>query len=446
MTDTYETDVVVVGSGPAGAGVARDLTRGGHHVTVLEMGRDRAPTGKPVRGALHHAGGLLGALTLRQGVLLTKEWLTVLRGVTTGGSSMLYLGTAHDPDPAMWTPFGFDLQQEAQERKDEIGVATMPDRLIGDGAHAVGRAARDLGYGWGKFNKFIDPSKCVEDCNVCIYGCHHGAKWHARDWVLESVREGARLMNESRCERVLVEDGKAVGVRVEPLQGEPFDLRARRVVLAAGGVGSPAILRKSGVDRAGESFFFDPFVMTTGVFDEPFGTGVMMATGVELRDEGVLLSDMQYPLAVLAFQALMAGELRAPMQYARTLPIMIKIRDDMTGAIDGKLRLNKELTPSDRDKLELGKSIAERVLRAAGARRVWHSRVGAAHPGGTCAMGTVVDESMQTPIEGLFVCDASVVPVPFGIPPTLTCLALSKRLARHLDAELGGGEARAPNT
>jgi choline dehydrogenase-like flavoprotein len=436
MRGVVETDVVVVGSGPGGAGVVRDLTDSGLQVTVLEMGRDHAPTGKAMSGALHHAGGLKGALGLRQGLLLTKEWLTVLRGVTTGGSSMLYLGTAYDPDPEMWEPFGFDLQQEAEERKEEIGVAPMPDRLIADGVHVLSRAARDLGYSWNKFNKLIDASRCVEDCNVCIYGCHHGAKWHARDWVLDATRKGATLMNESTCERVLTEDGRAVGVRVRSADGECFEVRARKVVLAAGGVGSPIILRESGIEQAGQSFFFDPFVMTTGVLDRPVGQGVMMATGLQLKDEGVLLADMQYPFAVLALQGLMAGKVMAPLSYARAMPIMIKIRDDMTGKIDGARRLNKTLTAADRSKLELGKTIAERVLKAAGAKRVWHSRVGAAHPGGTCAMGTVVDEQLQTPIANLYVCDASVVPVPFGIPPTLTCLALSKRLARHLASEL----------
>jgi choline dehydrogenase-like flavoprotein len=432
MAHTVETDVVVVGSGPGGAGVVRDLIHAGKKVHVLEMGRDVPPLGTAFGGALNYTGGLLGTLSMRQGVLLTNEMLTIMRGVTTGGSSMVYLGTAHDPDPKMWTPFGFDLQAEAEERKEELRVGPLPDKLIGSGAHGVGKAAVDLGYDWTKLNKFVDPDKCVENCNVCIYGCHHGAKWHARDWIMAAVDDGARLLNGHKCEQVLTEGDRAVGVRVTKRDGASFDLHAPTVVLAAGGIGSPAILRKTGIDEAGRSLFFDPFVMTTGVFDAVQHPGAMMATGVHLKEEGILITDLQYPYLVMALQGLMALKPSAAWRYRQSLPLMIKIRDEMTGTIDESLQVTKTLTPSDRDKLGEGKRIATKILEAAGAKDVWHSRVGAAHPGGTCAMGKVVDENLETRFKGLYVCDASVVPVPFGIPPTLTCLALSKRLARHL--------------
>lgn len=62
------------------------------------------------------------------------------------------------------------------------------------------------------------------------------------------------------------------------------------------------------------------------------------------------------------------------------------------------------------------------------------SKVQDAHPGGTAAIGTVVDRDLQTKIDGLFVCDASVLPVTPGFPPMLTIGALAKRLAGTLSA------------
>jgi choline dehydrogenase-like flavoprotein len=375
-------------------------------------------------------------LGLEQGVLLTREKLAVLRGVTTGGSSMLYLGTAYDPDPDMWSPFGFDLQAEAAERRRELGVAPLPDRLIASGALRLGEVARDQGYPWAKLDKFVDADRCVENCNLCVFGCRRGAKWHARDWVREAVAHGATLLNRHTCQEVLREGRAAAGVRAIDGAGRAVEVRAPRTVIAAGGVGSPMILQRSGLRAAGQQFFFDPFVMTTGVFDRPVGNGVMMATGMRLRDEGIVITDMRYPRSALALQGLQVGKFLAAFQYDRSLPLMIKIRDDMSGSIDERGRLSKSLTADDRDKLERGKVIAERLLRAAGAAEIWHSPVGAAHPGGTCAMGRVVDANLETELAGLHVCDASVVPAPFGIPPTLTCLALARRLSRHLEAKL----------
>ena len=59
-----------------------------------------------------------------------------------------------------------------------------------------------------------------------------------------------------------------------------------------------------------------------------------------------------------------------------------------------------------------------------------------AHPGGTAAVGVVVDSNLQTKIDNLFVCDASVLPTAPGLPPILTIVALSKRLAKLLTAKV----------
>ena len=47
-------------------------------------------------------------------------------------------------------------------------------------------------------------------------------------------------------------------------------------------------------------------------------------------------------------------------------------------------------------------------------------------------IGDVVDSNLKTEKENLYVCDCSVMPAAWGIPPTLTLLSLGKRLAKHL--------------
>ena len=59
----------------------------------------------------------------------------------------------------------------------------------------------------------------------------------------------------------------------------------------------------------------------------------------------------------------------------------------------------------------------------------------AAHPGGTVKVGKLVDSNLKTEYENLYVCDCSVIPEAWGLPPTSTIIGLGKRLAKYLAAE-----------
>jgi choline dehydrogenase-like flavoprotein len=49
----------------------------------------------------------------------------------------------------------------------------------------------------------------------------------------------------------------------------------------------------------------------------------------------------------------------------------------------------------------------------------------------------MVDSNLKTEYENLYVCDCSVIPEAWGLPPTFTNLGLGKRLAKHL-GDAGG--------
>ncbi|RLM52634.1 hypothetical protein DVK02_16315, partial [Halobellus sp. Atlit-31R] len=70
----------------------------------------------------------------------------------------------------------------------------------------------------------------------------------------------------------------------------------------------------------------------------------------------------------------------------------------------------------------------------AGAHYIFATHHFAAHPGGSVRIGDGVDSELRA-APGLFVCDASVIPQPWGLPPTLTLLALGKRLGAHLGSD-----------
>jgi len=157
-----------------------------------------------------------------------------------------------------------------------------------------------------------------------------------------------------------------------------------------------------------------------------------MAAGLRLEDEGCVLTDLVWPRWL--YQFLTAGALRFDrlLAHRHTAVIMVKLRDHLGGRITPRGGVRKRISNVDRDRLRRGAGHAQRILRHAGGERLFTTRMLATHPGGTAKVGEVVDSDLQTEIDGLFVCDCSVIPEAWGLPPTLTILALGQRLAKHL--------------
>jgi choline dehydrogenase-like flavoprotein len=113
--------------------------------------------------------------------------------------------------------------------------------------------------------------------------------------------------------------------------------------------------------------------------------------------------------------------------------MMIKIKDEPSGKVTQK-NVIKFNTAEDIALLAEGSAIAGSILTEAGVdpKTLVSTYARGAHPGGTAAIGDMVDINLQTEIEGLFVADASVFPEAPGAPPVLTIIALAKRLAKHI--------------
>jgi len=120
---------------------------------------------------------------------------------------------------------------------------------------------------------------------------------------------------------------------------------------------------------------------------------------------------------------------------------MVKVRDGLDGAIHLDETFAKPLDQDTWWKLNKGTALAEEILMKAGVKRddLVTTSVMAAHPGGTVRIGELLDGDCQTPIRNCYCMDTSIIPEPWGLPPTVTVVAMAKRLARHLTvpAEVG---------
>ena len=156
-----------------------------------------------------------------------------------------------------------------------------------------------------------------------------------------------------------------------------------------------------------------------------------MATGMRFDEQGISLADLTLPKPMYQGFTAQVGRLDRLFAHRRTLSIMVKIRDEIGGSV-GPRWADKRLQASDRSKLATGVGMAREVLAACGARHVFKTWHFAAHPGGSVRIGDGVDRNLQTSTVNLYVCDASVIPQAWGLPPTLTLLCLGKRLGAYL--------------
>ena len=431
---SFHADVIVVGSGPGGATLARELAQAGRRVLLLERGIDQRPHS--------YYGTYLGALIYadRRSLLFSEEGLNIVRPLMVGGATSMYCGCAAPPPAWLASRYGVDLAEEVSATIEELEIGPLPAELRGEASTRLAQAAQSRGYPFQPQLKFMRPARSArfdEKCGArCMLGCRCGAKWNAAEWVDEAVTAGAELRTRARVDRVLIEDGQARGVAGK-LAGQPFSAQAPTVVLAAGGIGSPRILQTSGLRQAGIGMTMDATVMVYGFTRERgIGNEPPMTWSWENLAAGYMLSTLIDPWLLYPIITALKGP-RYPLTWPRwnhTLGVMIKLKDEVSGGVFDDGRISKPLTASDRERLQMAEAACREILVEAGAApdSLFMTPLRGTHPSGTVRIGDMVDATLQTEVAGLYVCDASVFPEALGRPTVLTIIGLARRLAKHL--------------
>ena len=419
--------MIVVGTGAGGAAVARELA-GSFDVTILEEGREFRPLslGIPVMEGLKASGLLLdermtSALFPPMRIRRSAEGMPIVNGRCVGGTTTISAGNGLRMDKGL-REIGIDLDGEFRALSREVAVSAD---------HAGGWRAdtRDLfdackraGLDPRPAPKLIDFRKCKK-CGRCILGCPSGAKWDARSFVSQAVEKGARLLEGHRVDRIEMEGKRAVGVWTA--NGRQLFL-ADVIVLAAGGLGTPVILQRSGVPCV-DRLFVDPVLCLAGRRKGTGPVGEISMPFVAQADGYILSPYFDY----LSF--LFNRSWKRPA--GSVLSFMVKLADSCQGSC-GPGGIRKALTREDQEALSSAVQICRKILVSAGVNEdtLVLGKVNAGHPGGMVPLGPQDAGSLHpSRLPGnLYVADASLLPKSLGNPPILTVMALAKAVARKI--------------
>ena len=432
-------DAIIVGTGAGGATAARELSNEGWNILILEKGIIH-PTGSAV-DHIKCTDIKLNLPNYSQEDSLTYEFLKhpadIMHIEGVGGTTPVSLANAcysciscyKNSATSQFKVYDLELFEELLEASKDLKVGSLPVEMMGPTTRRIIEEGEKLGYLMEPMPKFIDIEKC-DSCGQCINGCVKGAKWDATDFIKQiSENDNVEIVTNFEVNKVTHKDNAVVGVEGTDQDLEKITYKAKRVIISAGALNTPKILRNSGIyDGVGEGLFTDLFI-TVGGYLKDINLNLEIPMGVK-SEFGPYFISPHYSNQLIPLMK-KKGFDPTPNDV---IGMMVKIADESNGRILDNGRIIKTLTDKDLNLLKEGYDKTVKLLNAVGVdpSSITSTAIRGAHPGGTAAIGKVVDKNLETSVKGLFIADASLIPQAPGRPPILTISALAKRLSKNL--------------
>ena len=407
---------VVVGSGPSGVAVAAALLAAGRNVTMVDAGvtiepersaqrqnlARRAPETwnaadlEFLKGAPQRRGAVpdklsygsdypyaipSGARPLEAHGAALKPSYAVGGLSTVWGSALLPF---RDADLINWPIASRDLDEGYKAAaklmplsavRDDL-EATFPLHRTPDAALAPSRQAQSVmthlssnrarlsasGITFGQARLAVDAAPCVS-CGLCLRGCPHELIYSASA-TRERQRAAGLVIKSGLLARTIDEDAEGVSVRAIAKDGTAHVLRASRVFLAAGVIGTTEIMLRSmgWLDRPvmirDAQYFLVPVVSRRGTASvERERLHALCQAFLELEDRA--LSSFTIHMQLYTYSAILGELIRAKAGlFANVLPLGLMLgrlmvlqsylHSDDSGTIEATLR-----SAEDGDRLTL---------------------------------------------------------------------------------------------
>jgi len=483
-------EVVVVGTGPGGGSLARVLAEAGVDVLLLEQG--------PAHSRFQSNYANVSRYHMQEGGTMVARGsapMPIAAGRGVGGSTLVNSALSfrapryvldgwaeHLAEPAL----SLDAMQPVYDEVSRIvGVQVTRTEVSGVNNDIIVRGVEKLGLTGGLAPR--STPGCV-GCGVCYFGCPTRGKASTNlTFLPRATAAGARIQAEVEVREVLVENGRAVGVAgvaIHPetgAEGGRVEVRAQHVVVSAGAIGTPRLLWRSGLGErlgphCGEHLQVHPGSTIIAKCDFPVEMWKGATQGAYFHHPdlpGVLPHTFNAPPeACLVAAGFVGDRFQEGLALLPNLCGMLLMVSDKGGGrvrafSDGRADIVYNFAEDDVQRIKDGLVIVAEVLQAGGAgelyvpihgvtpsqtpaelreklrdRTIRDFTLYAAHPMGTCRMGTsiedgVIDASGQAHgLPGLWIADASVFPSSLGVNPQLSTMALGTHIGRRLLAAL----------
>lgn len=497
-----EADIVVIGTGAGGGISAQIFAEAGLKVVMIEEGPYQTTSDFHMQESEAYPH-------LYQEVANRKtadKAITILQGRAVGGGTTVnWTSCFRIPDQTFehWQQhFGWSLDNTKLKSSYDYAEKLLnihPWPVHNPSNTVFERGAKKLNWHHEVIARNV---KGCQNLGFCGLGCPTGAKQSTLVTSIPSaLNKGAQLFSRLRADRLIVKGDSVKEVECHAMDTKGADttgikvtIRARHIVLAAGGIGTPALLLRSKLpdpnEDVGKRTFLHVTVGTAARMKEKiepyYGAPQTITSNEFLWRDGVTgkmgykmeSAPLQPALAATVFSEFGQDFADAMANLSHAQPLIALMRDGFNEqSVGGTVRLNDDGSPvldyplndylwegirhSYKSMLEIqfsaGAIYAMPMHSDASWYRSWkeakkevenlsfaanRQKLFSAHTMGGCAMGkdesnSVVDlDGRHHQLSNLSIIDGSIFPSSIGANPSLPIYAMATLLANKLKDKL----------